>query len=99
MLVHYPLMPIPRFNDVSFYLVRVTAPASLVLVTSGVEYDRQIIGNQQLVTFTAGPARDFYLAASPDFIKVTKTIGETVVNSYAFTDFQKRSGARFKHIS
>jgi predicted small secreted protein len=77
------------FNDVSFYLVRATAPSDLVIVASGVEYDRQIDGKQQVVTFTAGPARDFYLAASPDFIKVSKTIGETVVNSYGFSDFQK----------
>jgi len=77
------------FNDVSFYLVRVTAPSDLVIVTSGVEYDRQNKGKEQVVTFTAGPARDFYLAASPDFIRVTKTIGETTVNSYAFSDFKK----------
>jgi len=77
------------FNDVSFYLVRVTAPSDLVIVTSGVEYNKQNKGKEQEVTFTAGPARDFYLAASPDFIKVTKTIGETAVNSYAFSDFKK----------
>ena len=77
------------FNDVSFYRVCVTAPADLVIVTSGTEIDRQKKGDQQVVTFAAGPARDFYMAASPDFVKVSKTIGETVVNSYAFSDFKK----------
>jgi hypothetical protein len=77
------------FNDASFYLVRVTAPADLVLITSGVEVDKSTKGNQQVTTFAAGPARDFYIAGSTQFTKVSKTIGETVVNSYGLPDFQK----------
>lgn len=77
------------YNDVSFYLVRVTAPDELVIVTSGIEVASTKSYNQQEVTFAAGPARDFYLAASPDFVKVSQTIGETTVNSYAFSNWQK----------
>lgn len=77
------------YNDVSFYLVRVTAPDELVMVTSGVEVANTKSYNQQEVVFAAGPARDFYLAASPDFIKVSKTVGETTVNSYAFLEWTK----------
>jgi len=77
------------FNDASFYLVRVTAPADLVLITSGVEMDKSIKGDQQVATFAAGPARDFYIAGSTQFIKVSKATGETVVNSYSLPDFQK----------
>jgi hypothetical protein len=77
------------YNDVSFYLVRVTAPDELVMVTSGVEVANTKSYNQQEVVFAAGPARDFYLAASPDFIKVSKTVGETIVNSYAFFEWTK----------
>ncbi|MBC8253597.1 MAG: caspase family protein, partial [Ardenticatenia bacterium] len=33
----------------------------------------------------AGPARDFYLAASENYTVVSKTVGETTVNSHAFT--------------
>ena len=79
------------FNDVSFYLVRVTAPADLILVTSGVEVHNDTDGKQQVLTFAAGPARDFYLAASNEFVKVSKTIGETTVNSYALSAFQSGS--------
>jgi hypothetical protein len=77
------------YNDVSFYLVRVTAPDELVLATSGVEVAHNKSYNQQEVVFAAGPARDFYIAASPDFIKVSRTIGETTVNSYTFAEWQK----------
>jgi hypothetical protein len=77
------------YNDVSFYLLRVTAPDELVMVTSGVEVANTKSYNQQEVVFAAGPARDFYLAASPDFIKVSKTVGETTVNSYAFLEWTK----------
>lgn len=77
------------FNDASFYLVRIKAPANLVLVTSGLEMDKSIKGDQQVTTFAAGPARDFYIAGSTQFTKVSKAIGETVVNSYSLPDYQK----------
>jgi hypothetical protein len=77
------------FNDASFYLVRVTAPADLVLITSGVEVNKSTKGKQQVATFAAGPARDFYIAGGTKFVKESKTIGETVVNSYGLSDFQK----------
>jgi len=79
------------FNDVSFYLVRVTAPEELVIVSSGVEVARDTSKNHQVVTIACGPARDFYIAASSKFIKTSKTINETVVNSYAFADYQEGS--------
>jgi aminopeptidase N len=95
----YPVIPVyddegwnvevpPRNGDVthfdtSFYLVRVTAPASLAVVASGVEVGREYESNNQILTFAAGPARDFYLAASDDYTVVSRKVGETVVNSYA----------------
>ncbi len=69
--------------DVSFYRVRVTAPAELTLVASGTQIARQADGTTQTVTFAAGPARDFYLAASADYQMVSVQAGETRVNSYA----------------
>ncbi|MBN1992141.1 MAG: M1 family metallopeptidase [Anaerolineae bacterium] len=72
------------YNDASFYLVRVTAPANLTLVAAGIEIEREQTGDQQILTFAAGPARDFYLAASRNYTVISKTVGETTVNSYAF---------------
>lgn len=75
------------FNDASLYTVQVTAPVDLVLVTSGVMLERSQQGEQQTVTFAAGPARDFYIAGSERFTVISRTIGETRVNCYAFPEW------------
>jgi aminopeptidase N len=80
------------YFDASFYLVRVTAPDELTVVASGVEVGREREADRQLLTFAAGPARDFYLAASDAYTVVSETVGETTVNSYAFAE--RSSGAQ-----
>ena len=85
--------PVPEnsdttFQDASFYSVRVTAPKQLVMAASGVEVERQETGAQQVVTYVAGPARDFYLVGSEQFRKFSSTVGETVVNSYALVGLE-----------
>ncbi len=72
------------YYDASFYLVRVTAPANLTVVASGIQVAREHEVDNQVLTFAAGPARDFYLAASEDYTVISETVGETTVNSYAF---------------
>jgi len=74
------------YFDASFYVVRVTAPAKLTVVASGVEVGRESEGDNQVLTFAAGPARDFYLAASDRYTVVSKKVGETEINSYAFEE-------------
>ena len=82
--------PVPHgdvtYFDASFYLVRVTAPANLAIVASGVQVGREQQEDDQVVTFAAGPARDFYLATSDKYTVVSQTVGETTVNSYAFPE-------------
>ena len=78
----------PTYADASFFSVTVDAPEELVLVGSGVEIHREIDGSRQLVKFAAGPARDFYLAASPEYEVVSKTVGEVTFNSYAPNELQ-----------
>lgn len=78
----------PEYGDVvyadsSFYLVRVTAPADLMVVASGVELDRQTQDGQQILAFAGGPMRDFYIAASPRFAVLSERVGGTTINSYA----------------
>jgi len=70
------------YSDAGFYLVRVTAPDDIVLVGSGAIVEQARDGGMQTLTFAAGPARDFYLAAG-DFAVVSETVGETTINSYA----------------
>ncbi len=71
----------PRYGDItyadaSFYLVRVRAPADLVLCGSGMELARSEADGQQEITLAAGPARDFYLAASREYQVITRTAGD-----------------------
>lgn len=76
------------YSDAAFYLVRVTAPDDVVLVGAGSIIDESRAGGTQTVTFAAGPARDFYLAAG-DFAVVSETVGETTINSYAPSQWLK----------
>lgn len=71
------------YADASYYLVQVTAPTDLTVVTSGVTLDQQSGDGEQTLTIAAGPARDFYLAASPAYQVVRGRVGEITVNSYA----------------
>jgi len=77
------------YADASFYLVRVHAPKDLTLVTSGSEISLNEEDQTQVLTVANGPARDFYLVASPLFEEVSQTFGEVTIRSYA----EKRSKA------
>ena len=74
------------YFDASFYLVRVTAPANLTVVASGVVVGSEYEAGNHTLTFAAGPARDFYLAASESYTVISETVGETTVNSYALPE-------------
>jgi len=79
------------YLDASFYLVTVRAPSELTLVASGVVVEEEVADGYQVVTFAAGPARDFYLAASDRYERISATVGETIVNSYAFPEHAESS--------
>jgi aminopeptidase N len=55
------------YADMSFFEVTVDAPKVVTLVGSGREINRQENGDRQTVKYAAGPVRDFYLAASPEY--------------------------------
>ncbi len=75
------------YADISFFQVTVDAPAELVIVASGMETSHGETGNRQQVTYAAGPVRDFYLVASPDFNRLSQTVGEVTVNSYGSLEY------------
>ena len=79
------------YADSSFYLVRLSAPAGMQLAASGVEIEGGGDGERQLVTYAAGPARDFYIAGSAGFAVYSQQVGDTVVNSYAFPELEPRA--------
>ena len=75
------------YTDASFYVVQVEAPADLILATSGVAVDQQIKGNTQTTTFAGGPARDFYIAGSREFVEMNEQVGETLVRVYTRPEY------------
>ena len=86
------------YFDASFYVVRVTAPAKLTVVASGIEVGREREADNQVLTFAAGPTRDFYLAASDRYTVVSETVGETKVNSYAFAERADGAKLALQHV-
>jgi aminopeptidase N len=62
------------YADMSFFLVTVEAPKGVTLVSSGreISHHAERNGNRQTVRYEAGPVRDFYLAASPEYEVFTK---------------------------
>lgn len=85
------------FADAAFFSVTVDAPQDLVLVASGKETQRTEGSARQVVTFEGGPQRDFYLAASPNFISESKTVNGSTVTSY-FIEQYRASGERVLEI-
>ena len=71
------------FADASFFLVNITAPKGVTLVPSGTVINRAEDGSTQTLLVASGPARDFYLAASPIYEEVSETVGEITVRSYS----------------
>jgi aminopeptidase N len=81
------------YADVAFYLVRIHASKNLTLVTSGSELSLDEDGQTQVLTVASGPARDFYLAASPNYEEFSQTFGDVTIRSFA--PEESRQGAEF----
>ncbi len=79
------------YADVATFEVTVDAPAGLVFAASGLQISQTVEGQRQVVTFAAGPARDFQLAASRDFERRTAAVGDTRLVSYAAPEFRPAS--------
>jgi aminopeptidase N len=80
-------------------VVRVTAPARLTVVASGIKVSHKGEGDKQVLTFAAGPARDFYLAASDRYTVISETVGETKVNSHAFEERADGAKLALRHAA
>ena len=81
------------FAESSLYLVKVSAPSDLVMAASGTAVDEQENGDQQTITYAAGPARDFFLAASTDYVVNSKQVGDVRINSYTPANLKNGSTA------
>jgi aminopeptidase N len=67
----------------SFFIVKVTAPKDVTLVATGREVDRTQTNQVQTVVYASGPARDFYLAASANYVINSVRSGEVTIRFYA----------------
>lgn len=77
------------YADMSFFIVTVDAPKDVMLVGSGREISREDNGNRQTVMYEAGPVRDFYLAASPDYEVFTKESNGVTFRFYTRDDLKE----------
>jgi hypothetical protein len=72
------------YADASLYDVMLTAPANLTVAATGETQARRDNGDGTATwRLTGGPMRDFNIAASADYAKVSRQLGDIVVNSYA----------------
>lgn len=76
------------YADMSFFVVSVEAPMGITLASSGREVGRQDNGSRQRVIYEAGPVRDFYLAASPNYQVFTKETNGVTLRFYTHADLQ-----------
>ena len=79
---HAPTMGDWSYYDLSFYVVRIEAPASWTIAATGNVIDRETSALRQSVTYAAGPVRDFYLAGGSRLEAVSETNGEVTVTHY-----------------
>ena len=71
------------YSDTAYYLVRSSLPANQVVQASGFEVDRSEEAGRQVITWAAGPMRDFYLVSSDRYQVIEEQVGDTVVRAYA----------------
>jgi hypothetical protein len=82
------------FSDTALYWVRVTLPADMVVVTSGVTVGRQENGDGTVTTTcVSGPMRDFNVVASARYQALTATVGAVLVTSYYLGESRTRTDA------
>ena len=71
------------YSDTAYYLVRASLPAGQIAEASGFVVDRKEENGREIITWAAGPMRDFYLVSSDRYRKIEEKVGDTVVRAYA----------------
>ena len=70
------------YSDTAFYSVSLQIPENYKVAATGKQKQREVLGNVQKILFDSGPARDFFLVASPNFEIVSRDTGGTRINVY-----------------
>lgn len=79
------------FSDVAFFIVAVNAPDDFVIAAGGQLIDEEIIDGRKVSIFEAGPQREFYLAASPDFVSESMDVDGVTLTSF-FPEAYREAG-------
>lgn len=72
----------PVFSNAALYDVGLTAPAGLVLVTSGREVGTEDRAGRTRHRYVTGPARDFTIVGDNDFASLSEEVDGTTLTSY-----------------
>jgi len=86
------------YTDPAFFTVTVTAPEDYVIAAGGREISKKWDKMSQIVTFSGGPMRDFYLAASPRFVSEARDHNGVMVTSFFVEEFRS-AGERVLKIA
>ncbi len=66
----------------ALYLVEVTAPEDWQVVATGSPIDSNSANGETMTTFASGPARDFFITASPAFVLRTQEVNGVHINHW-----------------
>ncbi|MEW5867761.1 MAG: M1 family metallopeptidase [Chloroflexota bacterium] len=80
------------YSDIAFYSVDVNVPIDLKVAATGVQVERQVSGQRVRLHFDSGPARDFFLVASPNFSYATREVDGTSVHAYYLPSYASAAG-------
>jgi hypothetical protein len=77
----------PAFGDVAdfecaYFNVAIDVPSGYVVAATGTPTGKSGGAGRDIYSFSAGPARDFSVQASPSYKVETRTVGPTLVSSY-----------------
>lgn len=72
----------PVFSNAALYDVGLTAPAGLILVTSGREVGTEDRSGRTRHRYVTGPARDFTIVGDNDFASLSEEVDGTTLTSY-----------------
>ncbi|HSO26500.1 MAG TPA: M1 family metallopeptidase, partial [Anaerolineales bacterium] len=70
------------YSDAALYRVELDAPAEAVVASTGTVVERQEVDGRANWQLVSGPARDFFIALSPDFAAVSREVAGTEISSY-----------------
>ena len=77
-------------SEAALYLVEVTAPDSWQVIATGSQIDSSRAEGLTTTTFASGPARDFFISASPSFVLRSQELNGVRINHWGLPAGEER---------